>query len=204
MSSVTDSMISAVAERRSIYSLSNESTISEKRLEELVQKVLLAVPSAFNTQSTRIVVLLGDQHKKLWDIVRGILAPHVKDNEAKAAATEQRTASFAAGFGSILFFEDLSPYDALQAFASYKDKFESWCDQTSGMHQLLLWTALEVEGMGANVQHYNPLIDEEVHKVWKLDSKWRLVSQMVIGKPVGDRPQPKEKNPVEERYRIIS
>lgn len=58
--------------------------------------------------------------------------------------------------------------------------------------------------MGANVQHYNPLIDEEVHKVWKLDSKWKLVSQMVIGKPVGDRPQPKEKKPVEERYRMIS
>lgn len=204
MSSITDSMISAVAERRSIYNLSNESTISEKRLEELVQKVLLAVPSAFNTQSTRIVVLLGDQHKKLWDIVLATLAPHVKHDEATAAATEQRIASFVAGYGSIMFFEDLSTYDALQSFAIYKDKFPSWCDQTSAMHQLLLWTVLEAEGMGVNVQHYNPLIDEEVRKAWQLDSKWTLVSQMVIGKTVGDRPQPKEKKPVEERYRIIS
>lgn len=204
MSSIAETTISAVANRRTIYNLSNETTISDKRLEELVQKVLLGVPSAFNTQSSRIVVLLGSQHKKLWDIVRAAVAPHVAGDEAKAAATEQKMASFAAGYGSILFFEDSAPYDPLQSFALYKDKFESWRDQTSGMHQMLLWTVLEAEGLGANVQHYNPLIDEGVHKTWNLDPNWKLISQMVIGRPVGDRPQPKEKKPVEGRYRIIS
>jgi predicted oxidoreductase (fatty acid repression mutant protein) len=141
---------------------------------------------------------------KLWDIVRAAIAPHVAGDEAKAAATEQKIASFVAGYASILFFEDPAPYEPLQSFAMYKDKFDSWRDQTSGMHQLLLWAALEVEGMGANVQHYNPLIDEEVRKAWSFDPNWRLVSQMVIGKPIGDRPGPKAKKPVEARYRIIS
>jgi uncharacterized protein len=203
MSSIAEITISAVGDRRTIYNLSKETTISDERLEELVQKVLLAVSSAFNTQSSRIVVLLGDQHKKLWDIARAAVAPRMAGDEAKAAATEQKMASFAGGYGTILFFEDPATYDPLQAFALYKDKFESWRDQTSGMHQLLLWTALEAEGLGANIQHYNPLIDEEVRKIWNFDANWKLISQMVIGKPVGDRPKPKETKPVERRYLII-
>ena len=30
------------------------------------------------------------------------------------------------------------------------------------MLQLVVWTALEAEGLGATLQHYNPLIDDEV------------------------------------------
>jgi hypothetical protein len=54
------------------------------------------------------------------------------------------------------------------------------------MHQLLLWAALEAEGLGANTQHYNPLIDEEVSKFWistqigSLSRRWSSVSQWEI------------------------
>jgi predicted oxidoreductase (fatty acid repression mutant protein) len=102
------------------------------------------------------------------------------------------------------FFEDPSTYDALSGFKMYADKFESWRDQTSAMHQLLLWTALEMEGMGANVQHYNPLIDEQVKEAWSLDTRWRVTAQMVIGKPVGDLPATKDKKFVKDRYRVLS
>lgn len=61
----TDDFLSKFSERRSVYTLSGETTISDERLEELVQEVLLAVPLAFNTQSTCIVVLLSDQYRKL-------------------------------------------------------------------------------------------------------------------------------------------
>ncbi|KIX10234.1 uncharacterized protein Z518_01315 [Rhinocladiella mackenziei CBS 650.93] len=202
-SNTADSLISAVAERRSVYRLSNESSISKKRLEELIQKVLLATPSAFNTQSTRIIVLLGNEHWKLWDIVRTAVKPFVSGEQAQA--TEAKIASFQGSYGTVLFFEDATPYEPLQAFKMYADKFESWREQTSGMHQLLIWTALETEGLGANVQHYNPLIDDRVKEVWpnKIPSHWKLLSQMVIGKPVGDMPAAKEKKPVEDRYSIM-
>ena len=201
MSETSDTLISAVANRRTIYSLSNESSISESRLKEVVTQVLLATPSAFNTQSTRIVTLLGIHHQRLWDIVKTALKPLVPDDQWHN--TETKLGGFKASYGTILFFEDPTTYDALQSFKMYADKFESWRDQTNGMHQLLIWTAIEAEGMGASVQHYNPLIDDEVKKVFEIDPSWVLLTQMVIGKPVGEKPAAKPKKPVQERLRMI-
>ena len=43
---------------------------------------------------------------------------------------------------------------------------------------------LEDAGMGASLQHYNPLIDDEVRKAWNLPGDWKLVAQMPFGVPV--------------------
>lgn len=53
------------------------------------------------------------------------------------------------------------------------------------MHQYFLWTALEQEGLGANLQHYNPLIDEKVASTWNVPNNWSLKAQLVFGKPTG-------------------
>jgi predicted oxidoreductase (fatty acid repression mutant protein) len=199
---MADGFLSSFAARRSVYQLSGESPISDQKIEEIVQKVLLATPSAFNTQSTRIVVLHGDQHLRLWDIVKAAVVPLVSAEQA--TATNAKIASFRGAYATILFFEDPAPYEPLAGFKMYVDKFESWREQTSGMHQLLVWTALALEGLGGNLQHYNPLIDDEVKKTWSLNTEWKLLSQLVIGKPVGDAPAPKEKKPASDRYRVIS
>ncbi|OAP57653.1 hypothetical protein AYL99_08391 [Fonsecaea erecta] len=199
-----DTYLDIAAKRRTIYNLTGESTISDAKLEELVKKTLLVTPSAFNTQSARIIVLLGDQHRKLWDIVKAALAPHVAGKPEQAAATEAKLNSFRSAYASILFFEDPSTYDPLAGFVTYADKFEAWREQGSGMNQLVLWTALEAAGLGINVQHYNPLIDEEVKKTWSIDEKWKLVAQMVVGKPAGEKPAAKEQKPLEGRYRVIA
>lgn len=199
---MADAFLSSFASRRSVYQLSAESPILDKRIEEIVQKVLLATPSAFNTQSTRVVILHGDQHRKLWDITKAAIAPLVSGEQATAA--EAKIAAFRGAYATLLFFEDPAPYEPLAAFKMYSDKFESWREQTSGMHQLLMWTALAMEGLGGNLQHYNPLIDDEVKKTWSLNPEWKLLSQLVVGKPVGDAPAQKEKKPVSDRYKVIS
>jgi predicted oxidoreductase (fatty acid repression mutant protein) len=43
-----------------------------------------------------------------------------------------------------------------------------WASQASALHQYTIWTALAAEGMGCNLQHYNPLIDERVRNEWGL------------------------------------
>ena len=60
--------LEAIEARRSIYALANETTIPDSRIEEIVKHAVLHVPSAFNSQTARCVVLLKDQHQKLWDI----------------------------------------------------------------------------------------------------------------------------------------
>lgn len=62
----------------------------------------------------------------------------------------------------------------------------------AGMLQVHTWDALELEGMGANLQHYN-FIDgftDSVLKQWDLPKDWDLTAQMVFGKP---NAPPKEK-----------
>jgi uncharacterized protein len=71
-----------------------------------------------------------------------------------------------------------------EAFSSYKDNFPGWSLQTSAMHQLAVWTMLEDVGFGASLQHYNPLIDEEVRHTWHLPEEWHLIAEMPFGLPV--------------------
>jgi hypothetical protein len=62
--------------------------------------------------------------------------------------------------------------------------------------------ALASEGFGANLQHYSPLIDEDVRKTWDLPESWTLDAQMVFGVP-GDQPAEKTFAPLEDRYKVF-
>ncbi len=55
--------------RRSIYALTKASSISNSRIEEIIKTTLQNVPSAFNTQTTRVVLLLAGDHKRLSESV---------------------------------------------------------------------------------------------------------------------------------------
>lgn len=61
-------LIDASQTRRSIYKLGKNSPVPDAKIEELVNAAINTVPSSFNTQSTRLVVLLHEQHEKLWDL----------------------------------------------------------------------------------------------------------------------------------------
>ena len=173
-----------------------------KEIEEIIDFAVTHVPSAFNSQSTRVVLLLGDNHRKLWQIVKNtlwkIVTPEAfKNTEAKIDH------SFASGYGTVLFFEDQNVVQDLQnRFISYKDNFPGWAMQTSAMHQLAIWTMLEDAGLGVSLQHYNPLIDETVYAEWKLDPKWELVAQMPFGTPT-EGPGPKEIKPLDKRVLVF-
>ena len=89
--------------RRSIYGLNNQLPIAKEEIVKLVEHAILHTPSAFNSQSTRIVVLFGAEHEKLWQITEDTLRGIVNDDE-KFASTQQKLEGFKAGAGSILFF----------------------------------------------------------------------------------------------------
>jgi len=54
------------------------------------------------------------------------------------------------------------------------------------MHQYALWVALEAEGFGANLQHYNPIIDQKAAEHWKIPLEWKLRGQLVFGGRAGE------------------
>lgn len=191
---------SAVEKRRSIYGISKDVTVSDERIQEIVHHAMKHSPTSFNSQSGRIVLLLGEQHDKLWDITKETLRKVVP--EGQFGQTEEKMTAFKSGYGTVLFFEDQSVVEGLQKqFELYKDSFPIWSEQSSGMLQYVVWTALSIEGLGATLQHYNPLIDDEVKQVWGVPQTWKLIGQMPFGHPVAD-PGDKDFMPLEERVKV--
>jgi uncharacterized protein len=191
----------AVADRRTFYGISKESPVSDERIKEVVEHAVKHTPSAFNSQSTRVVLLLEKQHDKLWDITKEALRKIVPADQF--SSTEEKINSFRSGYGTILFFEDKSIIESLQAqFAAYKDNFPIWSQQANGMHQYVIWTALEIEGLGVSLQHYNELIEADVKKEWSIPSNWKLIAQMPFGTPTA-APGEKQYQSLEERVKVF-
>ncbi|MCW2278552.1 hypothetical protein EDD73_11850 [Heliophilum fasciatum] len=194
--------LEAVQARRTYYSISKESVVSDERIQEIVNEAVKHSPSAFNSQSARVVLLLGKSHDRLWDITKEELKKIVPADRFKATE-EKIDGAFRSGYGSILYFEDMSVIEGLQnQFPAYKDAFPIFSHHSSGMLQFIIWTALEEAGFGASLQHYNPVIDNAVKAEWDIPDNWKLIAQMPFGKPVA-APGEKEFQPLEQRVRVI-
>jgi len=193
-----------VKNRRTYYVLTKDSPISKDKIEAVVKEAVLHVPSSFNSQPIRVAILFGAEHDKFWEAVKAVLKPFVPDEKAWEAS-EARVNGFKAGAGSILFFESKKVTTTQQEqFPLYAEKFPVWTTQSDAMHQFAVWTALEAEGLGANLQHYNPLIDKYVQETYKIDPEWELNAQLVFGGRVeGKGPAEKVFQPVEERVKVF-
>lgn len=192
----------AVKHRRSYYHITNSSPISDSQIKEIIEFAITNVPSAFNSQSTRAVLLLGENHKKFWDLTKETLRI-VVPAEAFERTLAKINTSFDCGYGTVLFYEDMEVVENLQkAFPSYKDNFPIWSQQTSAMHQFAIWTMLEDAGLGASLQHYNPIIDELVQAEWEINPNWKLIAQMPFGSPT-EEPGDKEFEPLSKRVLVF-
>lgn len=192
----------ALANRRSYYSISNHAPVGNDEVVRVIHEAVRHVPSAYNSQTTRIVLLLGDEHRKLWEMVKKVLKMMLTD-EVFSKSEKKIDSSFASGHGTVLFFEDTSVVKKyMEAFPLYADNFKTWSQHTSAMHQLAIWTMIEDLGFGASLQHYNPLIDEEVKHTWHLPKEWELIAQMPFGMPLS-APGEKKIKPLEERVKVF-
>ena len=190
-----------IKKRRSYYNLDKQVKISDERIEQILKDAVQYVPSAFNSGSSAAALLFDKNHHDFWEIVRETLRKRI--SEDKFDATSRRIDSFSKAYATILFFEDQSIVETLENdFPRYKENFQGWSLQSSGMLQYVVWTALESEGLGASLQHYNPIIDEEVKAKWNIPSNWKLISQMPLGNPVTD-PEPKDLLDIKDRIKIF-
>ncbi|CAP95472.1 hypothetical protein E8E15_009504 [Penicillium rubens] len=203
----TASLLELAKSRRTYYGLKAESPVSDDVIERIVQDSVLHVPSSFNTQTSRVVLLLKEEHKKVWDIainvMEGLVAAGHVPKEMFETSTKPKLEAFRAAYGTVLFFVD---YESLapikEKFAIYADKFDPFAQESNAMSQYLVWTALESEGFGANLQHYSPLIDEPITKTWDLPASWKLDAQLVFGVPTSE-PGEKVFAPIEGRYKVF-
>lgn len=181
---------SLTANRRSIYALGDNLSQTPEEIFDLVKQTIKNSPTAFNSQTVRAVVLFGKSSDKVWEIVEDALRKIAKSPDA-FEQTKAKIDSFKAGYGTILYFTDTTIVHQLENdYPSYADNFANWAEQGLGGAQQAVWTALAEQGIGASLQHYNPLIDDAIHQAFNLPADWQLRAEMPFGSieaPAGEK-----------------
>lgn len=195
------SFTEAVKNRRSIYALGKNIPVLETEIMAAIERMTREVPSPFNMQSARVVVAMKEHHENIWHITESALKKIVPEENFEA--TKKKLDGFAAGYGTILFFEESDTiYEMQKKYPAYADNFPIWAAQANGMLQFAIWTELENMGLGVNIQHYNMLIEEDVKKIFNLSGTWDLVAQMVFGEKLED-PRPLDKISIGKRVQVF-
>ncbi|MGL3044411.1 nitroreductase family protein [Acinetobacter pecorum] len=175
--------------RRSIYSIGKNVKLDQAEIEQIIKDAVKFSPSSFNSQTSRVVILFGQSHDTFWHIVRETLRDLVSADAFEA--TNNKINAFAAGYGTALFYEDQDAVKSMQEqFALYADNFPVWSEHSSAIAQFATWTALAEVNIGASLQHYNPIIDEEVARTFDIPPSWKLRAQLVFGSieaPAGEK-----------------
>ena len=72
----------------------------------------------------------------------------------------------------------------------YAENFPIWSEHSTGIAQFATWTALSEAGIGASLQHYNPIVDDQVAEEFNVPASWKLRAQLVFGSieaPAGEK-----------------
>ncbi len=165
--------IDALAERRTQYVLGRSLPAAEADVMDLITKVTALTPDAFNMRSARVIVAAGEKQDALWDAI---------DRAFGGKVPKEKIDGFRAAYGTVLYFIDTSVVSAMAAqFPRYAENFPLWANHANGMLQFNVWAGLRSLGVGANLQHYNPVIDDAVKDLFQVPAEWKLIAQMPFG-----------------------
>ncbi|KAK6379614.1 type II nitroreductase [Exophiala oligosperma] len=205
----SSTFLDAIKYRRTIYGVTDNVSVSDGRIIEIVNEVIQIIPSSWNMQSTRIVVTLGAAHKKFWDAVINAARPFVLETKGESdwKRNEDRFNSFKAAYGTISLFEDHTSIENLHGrFSQFPiTVFETFAEHSNAMHQIALWTALELEGLGASLQHshFVPGVEDGIRSTFDIPPTWSVKAEIVFGALAGDRPTKPEKKPVSTTVKVF-
>lgn len=185
MTTKIETLKDALSHRHSHYAIRPEWVAPREAVEDLLGHVLQNIPSAFNSQPVRMVLLTGEAHTAHWELIEKALIGFMGQEKYEANTAPKVRQAFASGVGTILFFDVPSVTEGLQAsFPTYAANFPLWAQQTQGSHQYAVWMGLDVLGFGVNLQHYIGMIDDEIKTLAGVDPSWVLTAQMPFGAPV--------------------
>ncbi|KAM0548181.1 hypothetical protein ACHAPJ_009979 [Fusarium lateritium] len=203
----TDQWLTAAKYRRTVYGLKDTSPVPDSRIEEIVREVISFAPSSYNTQPGRYTLVLGEKHKQLWDVVVENAAPVLKAAGPHVwAAMEPRFQRFKNAYGSLVFWtRGQSLQESKEKHKSAAQLIDSFADHSGGMAQILLWTALELEGFGASLQHTgaSPPVEVALKQFLGVPDDYHFQANMVFGEPAQEFPEVPEKLPIDETLTVL-
>ncbi|RFU26258.1 hypothetical protein B7463_g10082, partial [Scytalidium lignicola] len=203
----TDQWLAAAKYRRSVYGLKDTSPVPDSRIEEIINEVTSFAPSSYNTQPGRITLVLGQKHKDLWDAVINAAEPILKGaGPGVWDAMGPRFQAFKNAYGSVLFWiSGQAIKESQETHKAAAHMFDQFADHASGMSQILVWTALEIEGFGANLQHMAaiPPVEAVIKKFAGVPDDYSLKANLNFGEPAQPHPENPAKLPASETLKII-
>lgn len=194
-------LLDLVETRRTQYAIGNNTDLSNEEIAERLTEIVKDVPTAFNSQTSRIAIVFGEDNVKLWDhildVQKDVLQGEMWDMMSGVMEGAKN------GVGTVLFFEDL---DAVEQMPVNGDRGEAYKQNNNANTQYATWLGLTELGLGGSLQHFNvgyeQGFDKSVKELLDLPERWELQAQLPFGSIEGENGE-KEYIADNERVRII-
>ncbi|MGY0837418.1 nitroreductase family protein [Aerococcus urinaeequi] len=170
-----------LTKRRSQYAIGANTDVTAADVTAALNEVIPQVPSAFNSQATRVVVVSGENNVKLWELIKNVQKDVLDEATLNYMTPIMDGARDAVG--TILFFEDR---DAVESgIPANEERRLIYKNHASANAQLTTWLTLTELGLGANLQHFNigyeQGFDRSIRELLDLSESWELIAQMPFG-----------------------
>lgn len=190
-----------VKNRRTQYVIGKNTELSNEEISEYITNIVREVPTAFNSQTTRVAIVFGEDNVKLWDhildVQKDVLQGEMWDMMSGVMEGAKN------GVGTVLFFEDL---DAVETMPVNGTRGEAYKQNNNANTQYATWLGLTQLGLGGSLQHFNvgyeQGFDKSVKELLNLPERWELQAQMPFGSIEGEVAE-KEYITDNERVRVI-
>lgn len=195
------SLSELVKNRRSQYAIGNNTDLTNEEIAERITQIVRDVPTASNSQTTRIAIVFGEENVKLWDHILDVQKDVMPEEMWGMMSGVMEGAK--GGVGTILFFEDL---DAVEKMPTSPARVEVYKQNNNANAQYATWLALTDLGLGGSLQHmnvgYEQGFDKSVKELLGLPERWEMQAQMPFGSIEGEN-EPKEYIADSERVVVI-
>ena len=136
-----------LTKRRSQYAIGANTDVTAADVTAALNEVIPQVPSAFNSQATRVVVVSGENNVKLWELIKNVQKDVLDEATLNYMTPIMDGARDAVG--TILFFEDR---DAVESgIPANEERRLIYKNHASANAQLTTWLTLTELGLGANL-----------------------------------------------------
>lgn len=173
--------------RYSCYDIGKNSDIKVKDLASLLAVIAPTFPSAYNSQTSRIIVLDEEKNTSLWDLIDKGAA--LENPELYEKVMSERIGKAKEGLGTILFFEDRDSVE--DKMPTTPERQNAYKEQNSAMATVIVWLILTELELGASLQHfnigYNEGKDESIRQLLNLPDSYELMALMPFGSIEGTK-----------------
>lgn len=188
-----------VKNRRSQYAIGNNTDLTNEEIVERITEIVKDVPSASNSQTTRVAFVFGDKNVELWDHIFDVQKDVLQGDVWEMMSGVMQGAK--GGVGTILFFEDL---EAVKEMPTSPSRLEVYKQNNNANVQYAVWLALTEMGLGGSLQHmnvgYEQGFDKSVKELLNLPEHWEMQAQMPFGSIEGENG---EKEYIADSERVV-